>query len=214
MMVSMALLLGSSAAVGQTRVAVAVTGELQAVLELQGDPVRGKAVFEDCAGCHRKDASGRASGAVPRMSGQHAPVILKQIVDIRAGLRLNPPMKPHVDDPELNLQAFADVASYLQAMPISGPRGKGPGRDVARGQSLYDQDCAACHGSRGEGRAETFYPMLTAQHYSYLLRELGLIRDGRRGNSNPEMVRRVKNYAQDDLEAVADYLARLPPPKK
>ena len=30
--------------------------------------------------------------------------------------------------------------------------------------------------------------MVAAQHYSYVLRELGLIRDGGRGNSNPGMV--------------------------
>ncbi len=214
LIVSMALALWPAAVSAQTRVAVEVTGELKAVLALKGDPARGKAVFDDCAGCHRKDASGRASGAIPRLSGQHASVIIKQIVDIRGGRRLNPPMKPYVDDPDLNTQSFADIASYLQAMPISGPRRKGPGDDVARGKDLYAKDCAACHGGNGEGRADSFYPMLAAQHYSYLLRELDLIRNGGRGNSNAEMVRRVKTYAPADLEAVADYLAQLPPPKK
>lgn len=197
----------------QTPVAVETAGELKAVLELTGDPVRGKEAFDDCAGCHRKDASGRVSGAIPRLSGQHASVIIKQIVDIRSGLRINPPMKPFVDDPALNAQAFADIASYLQALPIVGTQGKGPGSDVARGKALYEKDCAACHGDSGEGRAEMFYPMLAAQHYSYLLRELGLIRDGGRGNSNPGMVALVKTYAQADLQAVADYIAQLPRPK-
>ena len=197
----------------QTAVAVETTGELKAVLELKGDPVRGKAAFDDCAGCHRKDASGRASGAIPRLSGQHASVIIKQIVDIRSGRRLNESMKPFVADPALNPQAFADIASYLQALPIKGTLGKGPGSDVARGKDLYAKDCARCHGGNGEGRAEMFYPMVAAQHYSYLLRELGLIRDGGRGNSHPEMVAVVKAYAQADLQAVADHMAQLPPPR-
>jgi cytochrome c553 len=196
----------------QTLVAVETAGELKAVLDLKGDPVRGKEAFDDCTGCHRKDASGRVSGAIPRLSGQHASVIIKQIVDIRSGLRINPPMKPFVDDPALNPQAFADIASYLQALPISGNQGKGPGTALARGKVLYEKDCAACHGDKGEGRAELFYPMLAAQHYSYLLRELGLIRDGGRGNSNPGMRALVKTYGEADLQAVADYIAQLPRP--
>lgn len=214
LILSMALALWPAAMHAQTRVAVDTTGELKAVLDLKGDPARGKEAFEDCAGCHRKDASGRASGAIPRLSGQHASVIIKQIVDIRSGRRLNESMKPVVADPTLNPQAFADIASYLQALPIKGTLGKGPGSDAARGKEFYAKDCARCHGGNGEGRAEMFYPMVAAQHYSYLLRELGLIRDGGRGNSHPEMVAVVKAYAQADLQAVADHMAQLPPPKK
>jgi len=198
----------------QTAVAVETAGELKTVLDLKGDPARGKAAFEDCEGCHRKDASGRANNATPRLSGQHASVILKQIVDIRSGRRLNEPMKPFVDDPALSLQVFADIASYLQALPVSGNLGKGPGSGVARGKDLFARDCAACHGAAGEGQAELFHPMVAAQHYSYVLRELGLIRDGGRGNSNPGMVALVKTYSPADLQAVADYIAQLPPPPK
>jgi cytochrome c553 len=214
LMLTMALALWAGALHAQTRVALDVTGELKAVLDLKGDAVRGKEAFDDCVSCHRRDASGRTSGATPRLSGQHASVLIKQIVDIRAGRRLNAPMKPFVDDPALQLQAFADMASYLQALPVAGNLGKGPGSGVARGKVLYDRDCAACHGDQGEGRAELFHPMLAAQHYGYLLRELGLIRDGGRGNSNAGMVALVKTYPQADLQAVADYLAQLPPPRK
>jgi cytochrome c553 len=198
----------------QTAVAVETSGELKSVLELKGDPVRGKAAFDDCTGCHRKDASGRASSATPRLSGQHASVIIKQIVDIRSGRRINEPMKPYVIDPALSLQAFADIATYLQALPIAGTLGKGPGSGVARGKDLFARDCAACHGAAGEGQAELFHPMVAAQHYSYVLRELGLIRDGGRGNSNPGMVALIKTYSQADLQAVADYVAQLPPPPR
>ena len=213
LILSMVVVLWPAVAHAQTRVAVDTTGELKAVLDLQGDPARGKEAFDDCAACHRKDASGRSSGAIPRLSGQHASVIVKQIVDIRGGRRLNETMKPFVDNPALNLQAFADIASYLQALPITGSVGKGPGGDVARGKDLYAKDCARCHGGNGEGRADMFYPMVAAQHYSYLLRGLEMIRDGGRGNSNAEMVAVVKAYAPADLQAVADYMAQLPPPR-
>ncbi len=198
----------------QTTVAVETTGELKAVLELKGDAVRGKAAFDDCAGCHRKDASGRANNATPRLSSQHASVIIKQIVDIRSGRRVNEPMKPYVVDPALSLQTFADIATYLQALPVTGSLGKGPGSGVARGKELFTRDCAGCHGAAGDGQAELFHPMVAAQHYSYVLRELALIRDGGRGNSDPGMVALVKSYTQADVQAVADYIAQLPPPPR
>jgi cytochrome c553 len=210
----LALLLAAvpAALPAQTPPAPDPAGELTAVLVLPGDATRGAAVFEACKDCHRKDASGRSSLPSPRLAAQHAPVIVKQLLDIRAGRRQNPPMKPLVDDPALDAQALADVARYLQALPITGNLGKGPGSDLARGKALYAKDCAACHGDRGEGRADAFYPMVAAQHYTYLLRELGLIRNGGRGNSNADMVTLVKTYAPPELEAVADYMARLPPP--
>ncbi len=213
-MLLLALASWPAATHAQTPVALETTGELKTVLDLKGDPLRGKTAFDDCAGCHRKDASGRVNNATPRLSGQHASVLIKQIVDIRSGRRVNAEMKPYVDDPALTLQAFADIAAYLQVLPVAGTLGKGPGSGVARGKALFARDCAACHGAAGEGQAEMFYPMVAAQHYSYVLRELGLIRDGGRGNSNPGMVALVKTYSQADLQAVADYIAQLPPPPK
>ena len=74
-------------------------------------------------------------------------------------------------------------------------------------------NCAGCHGEHGEGRPELFYPMLASQHYGYLLRELDLILTGERGNSNPAMPPILKNYSTDDKQAIAAYLAQLPPPR-
>lgn len=191
-----------------------VDAEVKRAVEAKADPVRGKAEFEDCAPCHRKDASGRVNGSTPRLSGQHASVIIKQILDIRGGRRANEAMKAVLDDPAINPQMVADIAAYLQGLPITGAIGKGPGKDLARGRTLYDRDCAGCHGANGEGRAVKFYPMVAAQHYAYLLREMNLIRTGERRNSDPEMVKVIKPYSPDDLQAVADYMAQLQPPKR
>ena len=57
--------------------------------------------------------------------------------------------------------------------------------------------------------------MVAAQHFGYLARQLQYIRDGDRSNSNPDMVKLLKSsYMSTDLEAVAAYMAQLPPPKK
>lgn len=207
-------LLAALPAQAQPPTVAAPAPTVQDVLALTGDPARGKAAFDDCAGCHRRDASGRATGAIPRLSGQHASVIIKQVLDIRSGQRINPPMKPFVEASELTVQALADIAGHLELLPVKGRLGQGPGEGLTRGQALYAKDCAACHGAQGEGRAEGFFPMVAAQHYPYLMRELGLIRDGGRGNSNPAMVALVKGYSEADLQAVADHMSRLPAPRR
>jgi cytochrome c553 len=191
-----------------------IKGELKTALEAKADPVRGEAAFEPCQGCHRKDASGRVSGAYPRLSGQHATVLMKQIADIRSGRRSNPKMEPFIDDHVLTPFEIADIAVYLQALPILADNGKGPGTSTAKGKQLYDKDCADCHGAKGEGSAAKFYPMVASQHYRYLLREVQLIRDGDRRNANPDMVKVIKPYSMGELEAVADYMAAFAALKK
>ena len=186
--------------------------ELAALLALKGDPAAGKKVFAACDVCHRKDASGRANGVFPRLAGQHASVIIKQISDVRAGRRHNPSMLPMLAEPAMTRANIADVAAYLQSLPIGRNNGKGPGEATARGQQLYERDCLSCHGAQGQGEAAKFRPMVAAQHYAYLLREVIAIRDGDRRNSDPLMVGVVRNYGQGDIEAVADYMSRLPPP--
>ena len=201
-------------ALGQVKVLLPTTGEVKATLALAGDARRGKEAYGECQTCHRGGASGRANIGVPRLSGQHASVIIKQLMDIRSGRRINVEMKDYVLDPELTLQHFADSAAYLESLPVAGNLGKGPPELLPRGQALYEKDCAACHGAQGEGRSDSFYPMVASQHYAYLVHELERIRDGSRGNSNPAMPSILKNYSGDDKRAVAAYMAQLPAPTR
>jgi len=204
----------SETAVAQVTVFLPTEGDIKATLALPGDVQRGKDAYAECQTCHRTDASGRIAFNIPRLSGQHASVIIKQLMDIRSGLRVNEDMREYMHDSDLTLQDFADMAAYLQSLPVVGKIGQGPPELVPRGQVLYASDCAGCHGEHGEGRAELFFPMLASQHYGYLLRELDLILNGERGNSNPAMPPILKNYSADDKHALAAYLAQLPAPGK
>ena len=187
--------------------------QLSTLLAKPGDPNRGKTAFSTCEGCHRKNASGRSDGTIPRLTGQHASVIVKQVFDIRAGRRSNPSMLPFVVDPSFTMTQLVDIAAYLQGLPFEGSIGKGPGTALVLGKQLYERDCASCHGARGEGDAAKFNPMVGAQHYRYLVREVIAIRDGSRGNSNAEMVKVVKPYTPAEIEAVSDYLSQMAPPR-
>lgn len=191
-----------------------VSAEVLAAVQLRGEAERGQAAFKRCAMCHRKDASGRADGSIPRLSGQHASVIVKQVMDIHHGRRMNPAMKAVLDDAAPSPQTVADLAAYLQQLPVSGAIGKGPAAPATRGKALYEKDCAACHGGKGEGDAAQFVPTVAQQHHGYLRAELDQILGGERGNSHPDMVKVLQGYAKADLQAVADYMAQLPPIKR
>ncbi|MBI5257034.1 MAG: c-type cytochrome [Burkholderiales bacterium] len=210
LLLASAALLAAGPASAQIQVLVPTSGEVQATLALKGDIERGRTEFGECQSCHRRDAAGRSAAGIPRLSGQHASVIIKQIMDIRSGRRLNPAMKDYVTDPAQTLQTFADISAYLQSLPMVGNLGKGPVELVPRGKALYEKDCAGCHGEAGEGRAELFHPKLASQHYTYLLQELNLVREGGRGNSNPAMQQILKGFSPDDMRAVASYIAQLP----
>lgn len=201
-------------AIAQVTVVLPTEGDLKAALALPGNIQRGEETYSECQSCHRRDGSGRAKFDMPRLSGQHASVLIKQLMDIRSDLRVNPEMRDYMLDSDLTLQDFADMAAYLESLPIVGNIAQGPPELVTRGQTVYATYCVGCHGEHGEGRAELFYPMLASQHYSYLLREIDLILNGQRGNSNPAMPAILGNLSADDKKAVAAYLAQLPAPGK
>jgi cytochrome c553 len=187
-----------------------MTAEMLTALKAKGDAVRGKVSFDVCVGCHRPGAVGRVSGAYPRLAGQHATVLIKQMTDIRAGRRSNPKMDPFVDGHVISPQEIADLAVYLQSLQSPVANGVGPGTALALGQERYQKDCASCHGEKGEGSATKFYPRVAGQHYKYLLREIHMIWSGDRRNGNPEMLKVIKPYKDGEMDAVADYMSRLP----
>jgi len=127
------------------------------------------------------------------------------------GVRKNPKMEPYSDEHVLSTQEIADIAAYLESVPIQpNTIGIGLGNELAKGQTLYLKDCAVCHGNQGVGNAKKFIPLIAGQYYKYILRELVYIQTKKRGNANPDMVKVLKPYSKEDLEAVADYVSRMP----
>ncbi len=89
--------------------------------------------------------------------------------------------------------------------------GQGSGSDLELGKGLYQEHCAECHGSSGEGRNDGLVPRIQAQHYKYLLRQFQWIRDGKRRNANAEMVALIQRFDDREMKAVLDYSSRLLP---
>ncbi|MBM4780330.1 MAG: c-type cytochrome [Archangiaceae bacterium] len=186
-------------------------GEKIEALKLKGDVKRGEEAYEVCSACHLPSGAGRADGTFPQLAGQHSTVLIKQIADSRAGLRDNPIMYPFaatLTDP----QELADVAAYIETLKIPHDNGRGPGTDLENGKKLYLRDCQTCHQANGEGARDKFYPVLAGQHYKYMLRQATEIRDGKRRNANPDMVKVIKTYSDKEIDAIVDYMSRLEMP--
>jgi len=190
-------------------------GEKIEALHKKGDVKAGKEAYEVCGACHLPSGAGRPDGTFPQLAGQHATVLIKQMADIREGLRDNPTMYPFAKtlvDP----QELADAAAYINSLCIPVDHGKYEGADaatqIAKGKTLYENECKDCHGVNGEGNKEKFYPVIAGQHYKYLLRQMTDIRNGKRRNANPDMVKIIKKYSDDDLVAISAFQSSLTMP--
>jgi cytochrome c553 len=190
-------------------------GELKEALDKKGNPKNGKDTYEICGACHLPSGAGRPDGTFPQLAGQHTTVLIKQMADIRMGLRDNPTMYPfakEMTDP----QDLADTSAYIESLCIPVDHGKYEGADatkqIAIGKELYEKQCVECHKADGSGEKAKFYPVLAGQHYKYLLRQMTEIRDGHRRNANPDMVKIIKPYTNDQLVAISAYQASLSMP--
>jgi len=188
-------------------------GEKDEAMGLKGDPERGRDVYEVCSACHMPEGWGLPDGTFPQLAGQHHNVLVKQLADIRALNRDNPTMYPFALPSQIGgPQSLADVVAYMAKLPMTPANGVGPGTDLEHGKKLYEDNCTRCHGANGEGNDEKFYPRIHGQHFNYIVRQFREIKEGKRRNANPDMVKQVKEFSERDLIAVCDYTSRIKPP--
>ena len=194
-------------------------GERDEALHLKPDHENGIEVYEVCAACHLTEGWGSKDGTFPQIAGQHQSVLVKQLADIREGNRDNPTMYPFAKPESIGgPQAMADVTHYIAKLLMNPDNGKGDWAEgtpeFEKGKKLYADNCVKCHGENGEGKPDEFYPKIQGQHYLYMVRQFEWIRDGKRRNANPEMVQQIKEFSNEDMKHVINYVSRIPVPKK
>ncbi|CUW39211.1 putative Cytochrome C4 [Magnetospirillum sp. XM-1] len=83
---------------------------------------------------------------------------------------------------------------------------------AADGKAIYaDKGCAACHGEDAKTPLQEGFPKLAGQSAEYMFNQMKDIKAGARANgqSADSMKPIVEDMAEDDMKAVADYLASL-----
>ncbi len=183
------------------------------VAEAGGDPTAGKAKSVACAACHGTD--GNSTNPVwPKLAGQNAQYLLKQLADFKAGERIDPMMSPMATS--LTEADIADLASFYASQSITV--GSAKPDLVAAGERIYRGGnratgvaaCMACHGPRGVGNPAAKYPALGGQHAAYTAKQLRAFKSGERANDPNSVMRAIAARMNDEeIDAVAAYVSGL-----
>lgn len=75
------------------------------------DAAKGKVLYATCIQCHGEKGEGNPDQKAPKLSGQYDWYVVKQITDIKGGVRKNPTMLPFIT--KLTEQDIKDLAAYI-----------------------------------------------------------------------------------------------------
>lgn len=199
---------GIASASDQPAAAAKADAAKGATLYDSGDAARG---LPACVSCH--GAAGNSTIAVnPKLAGQIEAYTHKQLIDFTTPNRNNPIMSPYAK--MLTEEDKKNVAAYLGAQ--SQKQGAARNKDsVELGKKIYRGGiastgvaaCASCHGANGNGIPAQF-PRLAGQHQDYTVAQLQAFKGGARKNS-VQMTTLAKRMSDDEMKAVADYIAGL-----
>ena len=183
-----------------------------------GDAAAGEKNTQVCSACHGTDGNGMAP--FPKLAGQGAKYLYKQLVDIRDGARPIPTMAGQLDGK--SDQDLADLAAFYasqdRTLGKTDPELLELGRQVYRAgvASRGVAACTACHSPSGQGNAPAGYPALSGQHAQYIADQLRAYRQGyedpagRTNDGDTKIMRSVAFGLSDkEIEAVASYAAGL-----
>jgi len=165
-----------------------------------------------CFLCH--GMTGESSSEIyPRLAGQNAAYVAKQLRDFQSGKRMGTTMKAMTTGltPE-----DMDALGAFYAAQVPEPH---PATDpdlAAMGRYLYLKGntfsglaaCAACHGPKAAGTEQL--PRLAGQQAAYIEEQLKLFDKRERNNDNEVMHSVASKLTRLEIRSLAEYLASLP----
>ena len=185
------------------------------------DPAAGAVSYAVCMACHGPSGEGNQALNAPRLAGQAAWYLRRQLHNFRGGLR-----GAHEQDTfGSQMRAFAamlpdetairNVAAHIESLPGAAQQKTVTG-DVRHGRKLY-ATCTACHGSNGQGIWALNAPRLAEMSDWYLERQLKNFRAGIRGAHREDYYGRqmsfMANVLADDraIDDLVSYINTLKP---
>ena len=166
-----------------------------------------------CIACHAIDGNSLIP-VNPKLGGQHAAYITKQLKNFKSGLRENAVMAGMVanltEKDMINLGQYFSEQDIL--LSLSEKNGIGSlGEEIFRAglKSKGVAACASCHGPSGHGIPDK-YPRLNAQHSQYTLSQLNSFRRELRKNDPDSGMRTIaQKLTEKEMQAVSDYIQGL-----
>jgi cytochrome c553 len=192
----------------------------------QASPERGQQLANSggdgvvaCVGCHGAQGEGNPAGGFPRLAGQPAFYLERQMNAFADGRRENPVMTPIAK--AMNAQQRRDSSAWYaslnpkQAAAPAKPNATQQKRALALSNQGDDskqvQACINCHGPGGAGEAPA-YPYLAGQHATYLTAAMIEWKSGvRKTDPSGQMPAIASRLSDQDVAALAAYYAALPP---
>ncbi len=184
-----------------------------------GDADAGQGKSAMCAACH--GANGNSTIPMwPKIAGQHAGYLQRQLGLIKSGNRQAPMMAGIVMG--LGEQDMADLAAYFASQTASVGVTDAELRTV--GERLYRAGnaatdvpaCMACHGPVGAGNPISDYPALAGQHSVYTEKMLTRFKAGESWGADDAgsnvMVSVTQRLTAEEIKAVASYIQGLHAP--
>jgi len=178
-----------------------------------GDAAAGKAASATCAGCHGPDGNS-VNPEWPKLAGQGAPYLVKQLHNFKDGDRKNATMAPMAMG--LSDQDMENLAAYFSDQAMS--QGAADKSLVELGEKIYRGGnaasgvaaCIGCHGPNGAGNPAAKFPRLAGQHAKYVENQLHAFKSGERNNDAGKMMRNIAGKMTDkEIQAVASYVQGL-----
>lgn len=178
-----------------------------------GNVAAGQVKAAVCAGCHGADGNGGADPLWPRLAGQDADYIAKQLADFKAGVRKDPIMSGMAAP--LSAADMKNLGAYFASLKAR----PGAARDAQlakQGEKVYRggnakmgvSACMSCHGPSGHGIPPRF-PKVSGQNTPYTQKQLLAFKSGTRTNDGETMTRIAFRMSEQEIKAVSEYMAGL-----
>ena len=164
-----------------------------------------------CTSCHTADGNSVIPG-YPKLAGQSAVYLAKQLSDFKTGVRKNAIMAGMAaglsDDDMHDLASFYAVQTSSKGTDETSEYGKKLylGGDASKGITA----CVACHGITGKGVAQAGFPVVSHQNIDYLKQQLTTFRDGTRENDRNGIMRNIAiKLSDNDINELATYMSSM-----
>jgi len=178
-----------------------------------GNAAAGKVRSAACQACHGTDGNS-VNPLWPKLAGQSAGYIVKQLSDFKSGKRKDPIMSGMAAS--LSKQDMEDIAAYFSSQKTAAGVATADPAMFKVGERLYRGGdatfgipaCMSCHGPAGHGIPPRF-PHVSGQHAAYTQKQLLAFKNGDRANDGGIMTRIAFRMSQAQIEAVAQYMEGL-----